>query len=126
MGVVSHGPPESTDERLVRTIDDYGFGDAYVERLRGLADEVERLADMGAALTPPQSTSQRVLDRQDGLVLAIMRAIFIPLRHARAEGARIELPPVGAVERMFERSSGGADPSDDDDAEDDAPPPAGS
>lgn len=49
----------------------------------------------------PQLTSQTTLDRRNGLVCAIMRAIWVPLRDARADGAAIRLPPVGALERLF-------------------------
>ncbi len=91
-------------------LDDYGYSKEYVTKLNALADEVEALSKSGAAAMPPLLTNQRALDRQDGLVLAIVRAIWAPLREAAQEtqGA-IGLPPLGALERLVMNTSNGED-----------------
>jgi len=118
------------DGAYTTLLDSYGYGDDHVAYLNGLADAVERLAAQGASLTPPQETDQRALDLQDGLVLAIVRAIWQPLRDARASGQSLPLPPLGALERLFVRSEPSGDEeelSEEDGAEpavDPAAPPA--
>ena len=94
------------DPKLAKVLDQLGYTAAYVDELRGLADEVERLTKQGAGLTPPQKTDQSVLDAQDGLVLIIMRAIWAPLRDAKSRGRRVRLPRVGGLARFFSSASG--------------------
>lgn len=102
------------DPELAKALALYEYTAAHVAHLRAPADEVEALAKRGTELTPPQETDQRALDRQDGLVLAIMRAIWVPLRAAKNDGAAVSLPAVGALERLFIRSS--SDAGDDGEA----------
>jgi hypothetical protein len=90
-----------TDETLRPVLDDYGYTDAVVTELNELAADVKRRADQAASVRPPQKASQRALDMQDGLVLAIMRAIWDALREARADGAAFALPPARGLERHF-------------------------
>ncbi len=97
------------DEALRPVLDDYAYTDATVEWLLGLASDVEQLSAQGAGLRPPLATNQAMLDRQDGLVLTIMRAIWDPLRDARADGASIELPPTGSIDRFFNASTSNDD-----------------
>ena len=70
--------------------------------------------------------SPRALDLQDGLVLAIVRAIWQPLRDARASGESLPLPPLGALERLFVRSepSGGDEELSEEDGAEPAVDPA--
>ncbi|UJR81568.1 hypothetical protein [Sandaracinus amylolyticus] len=106
------------DPQHTLVLDAYGYDDALVARLRELADETERLAGTGAALTPPQHIDQRALDRQDGLVLAILRAIVGALRNAQSEGASISLPSLGGLERFVVSAR---DASEDEEGEDEEP-----
>ncbi len=81
------------DDALRPVLDDYGYTAAKVADMRALADEVERLNALGAGLKPPLMTTQHALDRQDGLVLTIMRAISgirsgTPGRRARPSTCR--------------------------------------
>lgn len=114
------------DAAYTALLDSYGYGDDHVTYLNELADALERLATQGAGLTPPQETDQRALDLQDGLVLAILRAIWQPLRDARASGQSLPLPPLGALERMFVRSepSGGDEELSEEDGAEPAASPA--
>lgn len=89
------------DSALTAILDDYEYTEATVDELRALAADVKRLSSQGATLKPPQETNQRRLDRQDGLVLTLMRAVWDPLRDAKQDGAAIELPPTGSVDRFF-------------------------
>ena len=93
------------DETLRPVLDDYGYTDAVVTELNELAADVKRQADLAAGVRPPQKASQRALDMQDGLVLAIMRAIWDALREARADGAAFAMPPARGLERHFSIST---------------------
>ncbi|AKF05830.1 hypothetical protein [Sandaracinus amylolyticus] len=104
------------DESLVVVLDSYGYDDALVARLEALAAETERLSGTSATLTPPQAVDQRTLDRHDGLVLAILRAIVSALRDAQRAGAPISLPPLAGLERLLV-------PSRDDEQDDEEPEP---
>ncbi|UJR82048.1 hypothetical protein [Sandaracinus amylolyticus] len=104
------------DPSLALVLDRYGYDEAFVAQLTSIADETERLDRAGADLTPPQRTDQRALDRQDGIVLAILRAIWWPLHDAQQDGAAITAPPLGALERLV----AGSRPEDDEPEE---PPP---
>ena len=105
------------DAKLRLLLDEYGYGEAALAELRGLADTIETLDKAGAGLTPPVEMSQRALDHQDGLVLTLLRAIWTPLRDAREEGAAIALPPLGAITRLVARG----DVNDGEDVEGDEP-----
>ncbi|UJR81890.1 hypothetical protein [Sandaracinus amylolyticus] len=97
---------------LVPVLDRYGYDEAFVGELEALAGEIERLDRAGAELTPPQRVDQRALDRQDGIVVALMRAIWWPLHDAQQDGSGIAPPPLGALERLV----AGSRPEDDDEA----------
>ena len=111
------------DPKVARVLDRYKYGDAHVEHLGSLADEVERLGAQGAALLPPQRTDQRALDLQDGLVCVLIRAIWWALRDALDEGAPIRMPPLsGDLERLVLRTrEDEAEGEDVTDVDEDAP-----
>lgn len=89
------------DPRIARALDSFQYGEPYLAGLSVLADEVDDLSKLAPGLTPPQLTSQTALDQQDGIVCAIMRSMWVPLRDAKTSGAALRLPPVGALERLF-------------------------
>lgn len=89
------------DAKIARVLDSFQYSEEYIASLSRLADDVDELSKAAPGLTPPQLTSQTALDLQDGLVCAIMRSIWMPLRDVRVNGAAIRLPPVGALERLF-------------------------
>ena len=89
------------DKKVARALDSFQYDEAYIASLSGLADKVDELSRLAPGLTPPQLTSQTALDQQDGIVCAILRAVWVPLRDAKTSGAALRLPPVGALERLF-------------------------
>ena len=89
------------DPKIARALDSFQYGEAYIADLSAMADEVDELSKLASGLTPPQLTSQTALDQQDGIVCAIMRSMWVPLRDAKTSGAALRLPSVGALERLF-------------------------
>ena len=92
------------DPKVARVLNRYRYTNAHVEHLEALAVDVERLGAQGAARLPPQRTDQQALDRQDGLVCVIIRAIWWALRDAVDEGATLRMPPLGELERLVLRT----------------------
>ena len=105
------------DETLKLVLDDFGYTDAVVTELNDLAADVKTQSDLAGGLRPPQKTSQRALDMQDGLVLSIMRAIWDPLREARTAGAAFALPPARGLERFFSISTSTAQQTTEEETE---------
>lgn len=106
------------DRALAPVLKIWGYSQATVDDLRARAANVHRLASQGAALKPPQVTAQQPLDRQDGLVLTIMRVIWDALRTAKQQGKPIDTPPIGSLDRFFNPPS--TNTASEDDATDDA------
>lgn len=112
------------DPKVARVLARYRYTRAHVDHLESLAVEVERLGAQGAALLPPQRTDQQALDRQDGLVCVLIRAIWWALRDALDEGAPIRMPPLGGLERLVLRTrEDEAEEEDVTDLDEDAPVP---
>jgi hypothetical protein len=92
-------------EREVMT--ELGLGEADAAKLRTLADEIVRLADAAGGAIPPQSVDQRALDRQDGMVLTLVRALYHAFRDAYDEGKDVVPPKLGPkLDRLVMRVEG--------------------
>src|SRR5690606_23172393 len=63
--------------RLPRFLASLQYGEGHIASVSRLADDVDELSKLAPGLKPPQRTSQTTLDQQDGLVCAIMRAIWV-------------------------------------------------
>ena len=107
-----------------RTMDGLGLSDARSAALRAQADEILRLSDAGAGPMPVQAVDQRALDQQDGLVLTLLRELYLTFRDAEDEGldvARIKLGP--KLERFVSRPGGEAEDEDEEGGDTDTDEP---
>ena len=98
---------ETKPEKLA-ALDAIGLTEALPEQMREQARELELLGQSTPSNTPAPPVGQRELDRQDGVVLALMKQVYASMRDA-GDG-RITAPRIaGPLERLVVSTPGGAD-----------------